>query len=1033
MMEEERPLKEAREAIVGEPATVTPSERTSNRKVARGFIVAGGILVVVLLLAGLFLRPISLAQRLGFGGSGDDVVQATPDSGSDTGRQMSNDGIEGKIAVTADGNFSVTNVSPDDFTGSALPAGLTPTGELFVFDYDGDPPQGTLSLTKPAGFNVDLYGWDGSAWAFVPASHQDDQMITARMPMPLAVALVEADAADSLAIGADVQPEQSLPPAVLPYLTEVSVGRLLLQSDGSLEGEVSELATGAYKQLVSVTNVGAIVDQTAVTNLLSDEALVSQHIEDIVAAAADYEGVNLNYQGIPAAHRQNFTNFVTDLAAALQADDKLFVVTLGTPVHTQAGDWDTGGQAWQAIGRVADVVYLQLPLNPTVYAAGGEAQQLLDWAVTQIDRRKINAQVTTHAIETLGGTFRLVDSNEALANFGELSLIEGDEEIEPGTPIEVSLAGSASPLEWDGDSLMYRYTYEENGQTRTVWLNNEAAMVSQFRLADRYHVRGLTVTGLGSAEEAAGYADALQTIAEADENPELSGAAISWTVEAEDGAIIASSSGDSLTFRWEETDEPGEYTINAEFAQGATLASLGSLTVTIAEMEVAEEPTPEPTEEPEEETTGTGATIDPQPTRAPIDPGTADAAVGIAANLRRGPSVAYGVIEVVQVGTRVSLLGRNANAEWVQVAFDDKEGWIFTSLLSINAGVDVNALAVVEAPPPVAGGGGDNGGGTPLPAPPPPAATGNFELGGQTVGSPRTAVMNSAGMTWVKRQHKWGPGNTGQDVAGLVADGHANGFKVLLSIPGQLNPSSIDYASYVAFLGQVAALPDPPNAIEIWNEMNISREWPAGQISPSSYVENMLKPAYQAIKAANPNIMVITGAPAPTGFYGGGCGGGGCDDAPYIAGMMAAGAGSYSDCIGVHYNEGIMPPAATSGDPRGNGGHYTRYFQGMINAYVGAGAGQLCFTELGYLSGEEWGYVPQGFLWRAPFNLTVGEHAQYLAEAVSLGANSGRVRMIIVFNVDFTTWGDDPQAGYAMIRPDGSCPSCILLGQVMGQ
>src|SRR5690606_32482166 len=133
MMEEERPLKEAREAIVGEPATVTPSERTSNRKVARGFIVAGGILVVVLLLAGLFLRPISLAQRLGFGGSGDDVVQATPDSGSDTGRPMSNDGIEGKIAVTADGNFSVTNVSPDDFTGSALPAGLTPTGELFEF------------------------------------------------------------------------------------------------------------------------------------------------------------------------------------------------------------------------------------------------------------------------------------------------------------------------------------------------------------------------------------------------------------------------------------------------------------------------------------------------------------------------------------------------------------------------------------------------------------------------------------------------------------------------------------------------------------------------------------------------------------------------------------------------------------------------------------------------------------------------------------------------------------------------------------
>jgi hypothetical protein len=63
----------------------------------------------------------------------------------------------------------------------------------------------------------------------------------------------------------------------------------------------------------------------------------------------------------------------------------------------------------------------------------------------------------------------------------------------------------------------------------------------------------------------------------------------------------------------------------------------------------------------------------------------------------------------------------------------------------------------------------------------------------------------------------------------------------------------------------------------------------------------------------------------------------------------------------------------------------------------------------------------------------VNQHAQWLAEAVSLGANSGKVRMIIIFNVDFTQWGDDPQAGYAMIRPGGGCPSCATLGSVMGR
>ena len=40
---------------------------------------------------------------------------------------------------------------------------------------------------------------------------------------------------------------------------------------------------------------------------------------------------------------------------------------------------------------------------------------------------------------------------------------------------------------------------------------------------------------------------------------------------------------------------------------------------------------------------------------------------------------------------------------------------------------------------------------------------------------------------------------------------------------------------------------------------------------------------------------------------------------------------------------------------------------------------------------------------------------------------------VIVFNVDFTHWSEDPQAGYAMMRKDGSCPACATLGQVMGR
>jgi len=309
--------------------------------------------------------------------------------------------------------------------------------------------------------------------------------------------------------------------------------------------------------------------------------------------------------------------------------------------------------------------------------------------------------------------------------------------------------------------------------------------------------------------------------------------------------------------------------------------------------------------------------------------------------------------------------------------------------------------------------------------------TGDFELGGQTHTLAHPDEMHYAGMNWVKFQVKWSPGMTGADVAGWIQQAHAHQLKVLLSIPGGAEyPRSIDFAAYVEFLQQAAQ--QGPDGIEVWNEQNIDREWPVGQIDPAAYVQQMLAPAYNAIKSVNPDILVISGAPSPTGYFGG-CSAAGCDDAPYVAAMLAAGAADYVDCVGIHYNEGILPPSQTSGDPRGNSSHYTRYFWGMVNAYYDAFGGQrqLCFTELGYVSPEGHGSLPPNFAWAA--DTSVAEQAAWLAEAASLSVSSGKVRLLIVFNVDFTLWSEhDPQAGYAIIRPGGSCPACDALHAVMG-
>jgi uncharacterized protein YraI len=420
------------------------------------------------------------------------------------------------------------------------------------------------------------------------------------------------------------------------------------------------------------------------------------------------------------------------------------------------------------------------------------------------------------------------------------------------------------------------------------------------------------------------------------------------------------------------------------------------------------------------------------------------------ARLRDGPGVDWTIIAVLEVGATLNVDGQPPGGGWVRgISADGTVGWVIQTAVSASA-EQVAALprVWVDTPftlappaggaPPVAPVEGEPAPAptvepAPAAAPPPPAVNAappprGFGLGGHIAGFEERAInyMRQAGMTWVKKQIRFNLGQSPSDVAGAINEAHAYGFRIMLGIVGNkeaVNQQGYD-DQYAAFVAGVAAL--GADAIEVWNEPNIDREWPAGQIDPARYTQ-LLAASYNAIKGANPGTIVISGAPAPTGFFGG-CSGVGCDDDGYLRGMAAAGAARYMDCIGIHYNEGILPPTATSGDPRGSSNHYSRYYPAMVNTYLRAfgNARPLCFTELGYLTPEGFGPLPGAFGWAE--NVTVAQQAAWLDQVVSMAARSGRVRIMIIWNVNFTNYDSDPMAGFAIIRPDGSCPACAALG-----
>ena len=379
----------------------------------------------------------------------------------------------------------------------------------------------------------------------------------------------------------------------------------------------------------------------------------------------------------------------------------------------------------------------------------------------------------------------------------------------------------------------------------------------------------------------------------------------------------------------------------------------------------------------------------------------------------------------VQGGDSLSSIAAQFNINYFELA--RLNGIVNPDILTVGM-----VLRVPGAPPPPEPAPSDSGSPPPAAAPAPvsTANTGGFELGGQALSFSQTGHMHNARMTWVKRQVKW-HGEPSSNYQNLIDSAHGSGFKVLLSVIGE--PAQIAanaggyYQSFANFLAGLAG--GGADAIEVWNEMNIDREWPPGSINGANYTQ-MLSAAYHAIKGANPGTLVISGAPAPTGFFQG-CTTNGGDDDCYMRQMAASGAANVLDCVGIHYNAGIVPPDASSGAPVGSTGHYSWYLPRMMNLYRSFFPSKpLCFTELGYLTGEGIGALPGGFAWAS--GNTLAEQAGWLAGAVHRTRSSGFVRLLIIWNVDSTHWSSDPQSGYAIVRPNGSCPACDTLRGAMG-
>jgi hypothetical protein len=231
---------------------------------------------------------------------------------------------------------------------------------------------------------------------------------------------------------------------------------------------------------------------------------------------------------------------------------------------------------------------------------------------------------------------------------------------------------------------------------------------------------------------------------------------------------------------------------------------------------------------------------------------------------------------------------------------------------------------------------------TPAPAPtnttaPRPVASGQMaspDYGAQAflwwredVADRDLTLMRNAGFRWVKQWFAWndieGAGRGQYDWSipdRIVQQAEDHGLNLLVRVdrePGWAGPPPQNNAAFQEFLAGIATrYKGRIDAIQIWNEPNLAREWGNKAPNAAEYAQ-MLRDSYRTIKSIDPNMIVVTAGMAPTGTC--------CDiakpDDQFYREMYAAMGGNsdgYFDMLGVHGAGFAAPPEVSPDETAAN-------------------------------------------------------------------------------------------------------------------
>lgn len=312
--------------------------------------------------------------------------------------------------------------------------------------------------------------------------------------------------------------------------------------------------------------------------------------------------------------------------------------------------------------------------------------------------------------------------------------------------------------------------------------------------------------------------------------------------------------------------------------------------------------------------------------------------------------------------------------------------------------------------------------------------------------------LQTLGVGWVKVQVSWKLYENGPEqytdrfpeLDQFVSRANGRGLRVMLGVAKapewsrpltEMDGPPVEFAQYRDFMNYLAArYRGQVAAYELWNEPNLQREWYGFPLDGALFVD-LLREGAAGVRAADPDAVLISGAPAPTGINDGVTA---VDDRVFLQQMIDAGVADIVDVIGAHPYGWANPPDSTAANPDpaipSHNNHPSFFFWDTLHDYraqLDAAEHrnmEIWVTEFGWGSFEGFGGEPPAGV---SFMASVSEWQQavYTLRAFELAQQWEWVGPMILWNLNFgpLLGTQFSESGFSLLREDGS-PRPVFYG-----